>query len=36
MFDMCSLYCENFIYIALSIAMWHGIFEKWQITKMSF
>ena len=37
MFDMCSSYCENFIYISLSmIAMWHGIFENWRITKMSF
>ena len=36
MFDMCSSYCDNFIYISLSIAMWHGIFENWRITKMSF
>ena len=36
MFDMCSSYCENFIYIFLSIAMWHGIFENWRITKMPF
>ena len=36
MFDMCSSYCENFIYISLSIAMWHGIFENWRITKMPF
>ena len=36
MFDMCSSYCENFIYISLSIAMWHGIFEIWRITKMPF
>ena len=36
MFDMCSTYCENFIYISLSIAMWHVIFENWRITKMSF
>ena len=28
MFDMCSSYCENFIYIYLSIAMWHGIFDE--------
>ena len=34
MFDMCSSYCENFIYISLSIAMWHGIFENWQVTNM--
>ena len=34
MFDMWSSYCENFIYIPLSIAMWHGIFENWRITKM--
>ena len=35
MFDMCSSYCENVIYISLSIAMWHGIFENWRIlTKM--
>ena len=36
MLDMCSSYCENFIYISLSIKMWHGIFENWQITKMPF
>ena len=36
MFDMCSSYCENFIYISLSIAMWHGIFQNWRITKMPF
>ena len=36
MFDIGSSYCENFIYISLSIAMWHGIFENWQITKMPF
>ena len=35
-FDMWSYYCENFIYISLSIAMWHGIFENWRITKMPF
>ena len=34
MFEMCSSYCENFIHISLSIAMWHGIFENWRITKM--
>ena len=28
MLDMCSSYCENFIDISLSVAMWHGIFEK--------
>ena len=28
MFDTCSSYSENFIDISLSIAMWHGIFEK--------
>ena len=33
---MWSSYCENFIYISLSIAMWHGIFENWRITKMPF
>ena len=33
MFDMRSSYCEKFIYISLSIAMWHGIFENWRITK---
>ena len=27
MFDMCSSYCEIFIYISLSIAMWHGILK---------
>ena len=27
MFDMCSSFCENFIHISLSIAMWHGIFK---------
>ena len=36
MFDMRSSYCENFVYISLSIAMWHGIFENWRITKMLF
>ena len=36
MFDMCSSYCENFIYISLSIVMWQGIFENWRITKMPF
>ena len=36
MFDMCSSYCKNFIYISLSIAMWHGIIENWRITKMQF
>ena len=36
MFDMCSSYCENFIYISLSIAMWRGIFENWRITKCHF
>ena len=36
MFDMCSSYCENFIYISSSIAMWHGIFENWRITNMPF
>ena len=36
MFDMRSSYCENFIYISLSIGMWHGIFENWRITKMPF
>ena len=36
MFNMCSSYCENFIYISLSIAMWHGIFENWRKTKMPF
>ena len=36
MVDMFSSYCENFIYISLSIAMWHGIFETWRITKMPF
>ena len=36
MFDMCSSYCENFIYISLSIALWHGIFENWRKTKMPF
>ena len=36
MIDMCSSYCENFIYISLSIAMWHGIFENWWMTKMQF
>ena len=30
MFDMCSSYCENFIYISLSIAMWHG--NLWKLT----
>ena len=30
MCDMYSSYCENFIYISLSIAMWHGIF--WKLT----
>ena len=36
MFDMCSSYCENFIYISLSIAMWHSIFKNWRIIKMPF
>ena len=36
MFGRCSSYCENFIYISLSIVMWHGIFENWWITKMPF
>ena len=36
MFDICSSCCENFIYISLSIVMWHGIFENWRITKMPF
>ena len=36
MFDVCFSYCENFIYISLSIAMWHGIFENWRITEMPF
>ena len=36
MFDMRSSYCENFIYISLSIEMWHNIFENWRITKMRF
>ena len=36
MFDMCSSYFESFIYISLSIAMWHGIFENWRIPKMPF
>ena len=36
MFDICSSYCEYFIYISLSIAMWHGFFENWWITKMPF
>ena len=36
MFDICSYYCENFIYISLSIAIWHGIIENWRITKMPF
>ena len=35
MFDMCSSYCENFIYISLSIAMWHGIFNP-RLTKLFF
>ena len=35
-FDICSSYCENFIYLSLFIAMWHGIFENWRITKMPF
>ena len=34
--DMFSSYCENFIYISLSIAVWQGIFENWRITKMPF
>ena len=29
MFDMCSSYCENFIYISLFIAMWHDL---WKLT----
>ena len=33
---MWSSFSENFIYISLSIAMWHGIFENWRITKMPF
>ena len=36
MFDMSSSYRENFIYISLSIVLWHGIFENWRITKMPF
>ena len=28
MFDMCSSYCENFIYISLSIAIWY----LWKLT----
>ena len=36
MIDICSSYCEDFIQIPLSIAMWHGIFENWRITKLLF
>ena len=36
MLDTCSSCCENVIHISLSIAMWHGIFENWLITKMPF
>ena len=36
MFDMCSSYCENFIYISLSIAMWYGIFENDEWPKCHF
>ena len=38
MFNMCSSYCENFIFISFCdlSAMWHGIFENWRITKMPF
>ena len=34
MFDMCSSCCKNFIYLCLSIAMWHDIVENRRITKM--
>ena len=36
MFDMFSSFCENFIFISLSIAMWHCIFHNWRINKLSF